>query len=102
MSLYTFTKLSANRPQYVGEFERASVIPPESEERQRSCPEALVNMPCSKPNHHKPWPTSGVHTLRIEACETICGWCHEDKGAANNLRVVSFLNAKLLSDAESF
>ncbi|KAH7077421.1 hypothetical protein FB567DRAFT_149643 [Paraphoma chrysanthemicola] len=42
-------------------------------------------MPC--PAHdHRPWPRSGTHVLRIEACETQCGWCGRESKAANNLR----------------
>ncbi|KAF2821604.1 hypothetical protein CC86DRAFT_98410 [Ophiobolus disseminans] len=43
-------------------------------------------MPCSS-HSHKPWPSRGTHTLRIEACETRCGWCKYETKAANNLRV---------------
>ncbi|KAF1917860.1 hypothetical protein BDU57DRAFT_514330 [Ampelomyces quisqualis] len=42
-------------------------------------------MPCSQHNH-TPWPTSGVHTLSIEACERECGWCNTISTSATNLR----------------
>ncbi|KAH7381183.1 hypothetical protein DE146DRAFT_636937 [Phaeosphaeria sp. MPI-PUGE-AT-0046c] len=42
-------------------------------------------MPCSQHNH-KPWPTNGVHILRIEACERECGWCNAKSTSATNLR----------------
>ncbi|KAH3909800.1 hypothetical protein HBI56_131310 [Parastagonospora nodorum] len=44
-------------------------------------------MPCSDLTHKHSWPTSGSHTLRIESCETRCGWCKTTTTAANNLRV---------------
>jgi hypothetical protein len=46
-------------------------------------------MPCER-HEHRPWPKDGGQLLRIEACETACGWCSAySTKSANNLRVVS-------------
>ncbi|CAG8979234.1 hypothetical protein HYALB_00011904 [Hymenoscyphus albidus] len=44
----------------------------------------LRNTTCSKGHTHPPWNTTGV--LRVEKCESICGFCQKETKTAANLR----------------
>ncbi|KAH8600110.1 hypothetical protein B0O99DRAFT_504104 [Bisporella sp. PMI_857] len=44
----------------------------------------LRNTVCGKGHTHPPWSTTGV--LRIDKCETVCGFCQKHTNTAANLR----------------